>query len=188
MARASACIGWVCTILMLTAARAEQSLPRQATNEQPATAADALDRQHRDYRPRGSPANRWRYSFHNGHWWYYRDGGRWAYWTGIQWLDYRPSSYRRWYIQQKMTDLDAQLDRYDALIRPYMSDRFGGYIGEGPVLLSEPMSDYGISQPLLDGGGFGSELFYPRPFDGRLNPATSIGGYMGSALRGPFGY
>ena len=187
MKRSLACGVCAFAILLCGGARAEQSRPLRTT-EPAATAPGALARQHRDFRPRGSPANRWRYSFHNGHWWYYRDGGRWAYWTGLRWLDYQPDSYRRWYIAQKMADYDAELARFNAsLMWPYMSDSFGGYTGGGPLLLSEPSSNYGLSQPLLGRGGVSGGLFYPRPFDGRLNYGTSIGGYMGSALRGPFG-
>lgn len=175
-------------VLLANAARADEAL-RLSTGDPPATVAGALDRQHRDFRPRGSAANRWRYSFHNGHWWYYRDAGRWAYWTGLKWLDYQPNSYRRWYIAQKMADYDAELARFNVLMRPYMSDGFSsgfssGYVGGGPLILSQPSSDYGLSRP-WGGGGMGGGLFYPRAFDGGLNPGTSIGGYMGGILRAP---
>lgn len=147
-----------------------------------------LASQRPDLPPQGSPANRWRYSFHQGHWWYYRDGGRWAYWTGRQWLDYEPQSYRRWYLRQKMADYDAELARFNVLMRPYMSSSFSrGYVGGGPLMLSEPNWDDGLARPGLPTSTWGDGLFSPRPFSGRLNYGTSIGGYMGNILSGPFG-
>lgn len=174
-------------ILLARSAAAKPSQSRQVANEPPATSPRALDRQRRELPPRGLSENRWRYSFHRGHWWYYRDGGRWAYWTGLKWVDYEPTAYRLWYIRQEMTDLDDRLARFDARMRPYLSGSFGRSDGNGPISLSEPMWDYEVWQPSF-GGAVGGGLFYPRAFDGRLNPATSIGGYMGSALSGPFGY
>ncbi len=181
----SASISLLClsTALLASAAGAEPS-QRRDTNEPPATSPGALERQRRDLAPVGSPENRWRYSFYHGHWWYYRDGGRWAYFTGLEWVDYEPRSYRLWYIRQEMTDLDARLARFDARMRPYLSGSFSGGSSGGPLLLSEPDLDYGFS-PWLGGSATGGGLFYPRAFDGRLNPATSIGGYMGGILRAP---
>lgn len=181
------------------------AVPRgQSPPVKPRPAADALAGQRSDLAPRSSPANRWRYTFHDGHWWYYRDGGRWSYWTGADWRDYEPKSYRRWYVRQKMAQFDAKLARFDnGAMRAYLSPSLtenlsGGYSGgaaynyRGPVAASSPASALPITAPWARGGwsasrALGAGLFTPRAFDGRLNPATSTGGYMGGALRGPFG-
>lgn len=175
-------------------------LPTALYAEQ-APIAGALSAQRADLAPQSSSANRWRYSFHNGHWWYYRDGGRWAYWTGTKWLDYQPKSYAHWYVHQKMADYDAELARFDArLMQPYMSPSLiGGASGianynyRGPMTRPSLTSPLPLTSPWAQSGGAGygaasSGLFTPRGFDGRLNPATSTGGYMGGALRGPAGY
>lgn len=145
-----------------------------------------------DLPPRTPAENRWRYSFRNGHWWYYRDGGRWAYWTGALWRDYEPGSYRRWLINQQLAEYNAELARFDArALGPYMDDRFHSFSpgfpgGAFPGGLAQQPS---FAAPALprggDYGGSSFGVFSPRPFDGRLNPATSTGGYMGSALRAP---
>jgi hypothetical protein len=167
-------------------ASAERRLPQQTVGKRPAVAAP-LTEQRADLAPRTSRENRWRYSFRNGHWWYYRDGGRWAYWTGSEWRDYDAKSYGRWYVNQKMVEANAELARFDArTMRPYMDSRFQALDG-GPAYL--PPSGRYFAVPSLPSDGAGSlDLFQPRTFDGRLNPATSTGGYMGGALRGPFGY
>ncbi|MGH7134558.1 MAG: hypothetical protein ACREHD_02395, partial [Pirellulales bacterium] len=129
-------------------------------------------------------------------WWYYRDGGRWAYWAGSGWADYEPKTYGRWYVRQKLAHYDAELARFDArLMRPYMSPIFAdGYSGIARYNYRGPISARGLTSPSLitspwaGSGGIRSGLLTPRGFDGRLNPATSIGGYMGGALRGPGGY
>jgi hypothetical protein len=41
--------------------------------------------------PEISPnAERWRYSFHNGHWWYFTPQRKWLYWSQGRWVDYLP--------------------------------------------------------------------------------------------------
>ncbi len=32
--------------------------------------------------------DQWRYTFHNGEWWYWLPTNRWVYWRGNQWNDY----------------------------------------------------------------------------------------------------
>lgn len=179
------------SLLLPTALDAQQTRPPGM----PAVAG-TLAGQRADVPPQGSSANRWRYSFHNGHWWYYRDGGRWAYWTGTTWADYEPKSYGHWYVQQKMAEYDAELARFDArLMRPYRSPLFtegnsgiATYNYRGPTTAPGLTSPSSVTSPWPGTGGIRSGLFSPRAFDGRLNPATSIGGYMGGALRGPSGY
>src|SRR5215469_953604 len=41
--------------------------------------------------PEISPnAERWRYSFHNGNWWYFTPQRKWLYWSQGRWVDYLP--------------------------------------------------------------------------------------------------
>jgi len=46
--------------------------------------------------PSGNQANRWRYKFHNGHWWYYDRGKQWSYWNGSAWRPYDRTTYGQW--------------------------------------------------------------------------------------------
>ncbi|HWB14235.1 MAG TPA: hypothetical protein VG826_33720 [Pirellulales bacterium] len=179
--------GVTCLWCVLASALAAATGSPQDAARKPPAIEGGLAQQRSNLPPRTSTENRWRYSFRNGHWWYYRDGGRWAYWTGDRWYDYDPKSYHRWYINQRMADLNDDLARFDArTLRPYMDGRFPD-LGGGPAYL--PQSGPYPAVPGLPGYGAGSvDLFYRGSFDGRLNPATSTGGYMGGALRGPFGY
>lgn len=45
-------------------------------------------------------ANRSRYRFHNGHWWYYTRGDQWSYWTGDAWARYDRQGYGEWFNRQ----------------------------------------------------------------------------------------
>ena len=45
----------------------------------------------------GDPGNRWRYRFHNGHWWYYGRSNQWSYWTGNAWTPYDRQTYAGWW-------------------------------------------------------------------------------------------
>lgn len=43
--------------------------------------------------PAGNRANRWRYRFHNGRWWYYGQAKQWSYWDGAVWRAYNRQIY-----------------------------------------------------------------------------------------------
>lgn len=42
----------------------------------------------------GNPANRWRYRYYNGRWWYYHPTNGWLSWNGNRWTGYARQSYR----------------------------------------------------------------------------------------------
>ena len=70
-----------------------------------------------DRPPQVPPEVRWRYRFRNGHWWYWREDGSWAFWSGTQWYKYAPQSYRRWYLQWRLAQDEAEVARLKELIR-----------------------------------------------------------------------
>jgi hypothetical protein len=37
--------------------------------------------------------DQWRYTFHNGEWWYWLPANRWVYWRDNRWNDYNPKAY-----------------------------------------------------------------------------------------------
>ncbi len=37
--------------------------------------------------------DQWRYTFHDGEWWYWLPANRWVYWRSNQWNDYNPRSF-----------------------------------------------------------------------------------------------
>ena len=39
------------------------------------------------------PKEMWRYTFHNGEWWYWLRSNRWVYWRGDKWNDYNPQTF-----------------------------------------------------------------------------------------------
>lgn len=38
--------------------------------------------------PRGQAANRWRYDFYAGRWWYWKPDAQWSYFDGRRWVDW----------------------------------------------------------------------------------------------------
>ncbi|HWB14684.1 MAG TPA: hypothetical protein VG826_36005 [Pirellulales bacterium] len=152
------------------------------------------------------PSTAWRYRKFKGQWWYFLPNQQWARWDGRQWSvpSAKAGDYHEWRQQQlagRYTDsaaLDAEMrrrevDRWreqaakkhsnglaqsDADYRAQV-DRFHDYLMITPY-------DYRI-------GTQGHGLFEANPDrtianTGRFNYATSLGGYMGGALRTPYGY
>jgi len=39
------------------------------------------------------PKEMWRYTFHNGEWWYWLRSNRWVYWRANKWNDYNPQTF-----------------------------------------------------------------------------------------------
>lgn len=151
-----------------------------------------------------------RYRYHNGLWWFWLPSQQWAFWNGGQWVTQRPRAYQEWRLRQYGSQYDPSMAR-DAMARYRDVDRWrervGGQVMGGAdrlrstaqadadyhrqidrfhnTLMTTPY-DYRIGTP-------GHGLFDADPDrvisqSGRLNYATSAGGYMGGALRGPFGY
>lgn len=125
--------------------------------------------------------NKWRYRFYNGHWWYWQPDKHWVFWTGNEWQDYDRQSYSQWLFERQMARYEAEGARVRAAPYPggypLYFGTYGGYFGPGP---------YGP-------GSFYWRGSFPGPFpgslwQGNLNIGTSVGGYMGGALRGPAGY
>lgn len=38
--------------------------------------------------PQGQAANRWRYQFYSGRWWYWKPDAQWSYYDGRRWVDW----------------------------------------------------------------------------------------------------
>lgn len=151
-----------------------------------------------------------RYRYHNGLWWFWLPSQQWAFWNGGQWVTQRPRAYQEWRLRQFGTQYDPSAAR-EAMARYRDVDRWRQRVGGQAMggtdrlrstaqadadyhrqidrfhdqLMTTPY-DYRIGTP-------GHGLFDADPDrvisqSGRLNYATSTGGYMGGALRGPFGY
>lgn len=134
----------------------------------------------------GRTDNRWRYRFHNDHWWYWLPINRWAYWTGAKWQDYEPKTYAQWHLHQLEAKYQAELARFESLQANQPADAYSYYYYVSPYRI-----DYGYYTPLFGGYRSGGVLGLGAPSSfqqGDLNLATSVGGYMGGALRGPAGY
>jgi hypothetical protein len=147
-----------------------------------------------------------RYRYLNGQWWYQLDDHRWAQWDGAKWTipNQKADAYRDWRRQQfsqrynrsEAEDADMrrrEVTRWRSMASPDASksltqsdadyhkqmDRFHDTLSTAPY-------DYRI-------GTAGHGLFDCDPdrviaTSGRFNYATSSGGYMGGALRSPYGY
>lgn len=146
-----------------------------------------------------------RYRRINGQWWYLLNNNRWALWNGEKWtMPAQSDPYQEWRRQQfsqryNRTGADdetmrrREVDHWRSMAAPEaraslaqsdvdhrkQMDRFHDTLSTAPY-------DYRI-------GTAGHGLFDCDPdrviaTSGRFNYATSSGGYMGGALRSPFGY
>jgi len=79
---------------------------------------DNRDDRRDDRRISKDGADRWRYKYYNGQWWYWVPSNRWMIYTDGHWVDYDRKTYRR------PLAYDRGYDRYDG--RRYSS----GYRGE----------------------------------------------------------
>ncbi len=69
-------------VAALTAA-AVQAATEQKVVQQKGVAAAKQDQ----------PKEQWRYTFHNGEWWYWLPTNRWVFWRGSRWNAYDPTTY-----------------------------------------------------------------------------------------------
>ncbi len=151
-----------------------------------------------------------RYRYYNGNWWFWLPSQQWSFFNGKQWITERPRAYQEWRLRQFGGHYDASAAR-DAMDRYRDVDRWRERVGRQTMggadrlrstastdadyhrqvdrfhdtLMTTPY-DYRLGAP-------GHGLFDADPDrvisqSGRLNYATSGAGYMGGALRGPFGY
>jgi hypothetical protein len=158
--------------------------------------------------PGGKPAaTPSRYRKINGLWWYWLPNNQWTVWDGKQWStpSQKSSAYQEWRHQQfadrynrSPADDEAmrrrEIDRWrsQAVARPQPSfghqanTEYQGQIDRMHDTLMITPYDYRI-------GTAGHGLFEVNPDrvignSGRFNYATSTGGFMGGALRSPYGY
>lgn len=146
-----------------------------------------------------------RYRRINGQWWYLLKNNRWALWNGQKWtIPDQSNPYQEWRREQfsqryNRTGADdetlrrREVDRWRSMAAPQdrpsltqsdvdhrkQMDHFHDTLSTTPY-------DYRI-------GTAGHGLFDCDPDrvianSGRFNYATSSGGFMGGALRSPFGY
>ena len=155
----------------------------------------------------GQPSSAgWRYRKFNGQWWYFLPNQQWARWDGRQWTIPSPkaSDYQEWRQQQlagRYTDSAAQ----DAEMRRREVDRWRGQATKSYAnALTQSDADYHAQVDRFHDslmitpydyriGTQGHGLFEANPDrtianSGRFNYANSMGGYMGGALRSPYGY
>lgn len=151
-----------------------------------------------------SPRSRYRKL--NGQWWYWLPNHQWAAWDGKTWKVPSPkaSDYQEW-RQRQFADRYSNSAAEDDAMRRRDVDRwrkqssgqsvastgradadYHGQIGRLHDTLMITPYDYHI-------GEAGHGLFEANPDrvignSGRMNYATSNGGYMGGALRSPYGY
>ena len=201
---ASAFVAYVSIGLWSTLTRGDEAAPAPTAP----TSADDAREQLGDSSATGQPATagsaRTRYHRFNGRWWYWLPSKQWALWDGKQWTIPSPKSddYQEWRNQQfagRYTDSAAQ----DEAFRHRDVDRWRKQLTDRR-LASRADADYrGQIDRLHDNlmitpydyriGTVGHVLFDANPdrvigSSGKLNYATSTGGYMGGALRSPYGY
>ncbi len=114
-------------LLLPGVALGEQAPSAEPRGEQSPALMRGLARQSAEKPPQAPAAERWRYQFHHGHWWYWRKGGQWDYWTGTAWKEYSPDSYRRWYLEWRLAQNEAEMARLRAMMRSIEAQRSGRY-------------------------------------------------------------
>ena len=70
---------------------AEQKQP--ANQKQAAAQKQTADQKQTTDQNQGQTQELWRYTFHNGEWWYWLPKARWVYWRDNRWNDYDPKTY-----------------------------------------------------------------------------------------------
>jgi hypothetical protein len=148
----------------------------------------------------------WRYRKFNGQWWYFLPNQQWARWDGRYWTIPTPMGrdYQKWRYQQmagQYTDSAArdeamrrrEVERWRARsVTPYSAH--GGHSDADYHAQVDRLHDNLMITPYdYRLGTAGHGLFDANPDrtianSGRMNYATSLGGYMGGALRSPYGY
>jgi hypothetical protein len=64
-----------------------------ADSKQSAGQGQVVQQKQSDHQKQGPTQDRWRYTFHNGEWWYWLPTDRWVYWRNDRWNDYDPKAY-----------------------------------------------------------------------------------------------
>lgn len=101
-----------------------------ATLSQAAEQKLAADQKQTTRLNQGQNQDPWRYTFHNGEWWYWLPTNRWVYWRDHRWNDYRPQTYtlpRSSYNvgTGRVGASDASQDDDDSDIRPFYGRTVG---------------------------------------------------------------
>ena len=60
---------------------------------QAAEQKQATDQKQTTDQKQGQGQDQWRYTFHNGEWWYWLPASRWVYWRDSRWNAYDPKTY-----------------------------------------------------------------------------------------------
>jgi hypothetical protein len=77
-------VGGVLTVAGLDLVPLQAAEQRQATDRKQTTTQTPGQKQVQE---------QWRYTFHNGEWWYWLPANRWVYWRSDRWNDYDPKTY-----------------------------------------------------------------------------------------------
>ena len=195
----------IVSVIALADAGLPSAVHGQVPSVAPLQSPDARQMRAPDPSPAPSTAS-WRYRKFNGQWWYFLPNQQWARWDGRNWTIPTPkgSDYQEWRHQQfagRFSDSAAQ----DDSMRRREVDRWRASTGQQrSTQLAQSDANYRAQVDRFHDnlmitpydyriGTSGHGLFDANPDrtianSGRMNYATSGGGYMGGALRSPFGY
>jgi hypothetical protein len=111
--------------------------------------------------------DQWRYTFHNGEWWYWMPAGKWVYYRNDQWNDYDPKTFTSnnsgAVAVDGISSSSASRSTPDSDTRPF----YGRVVGAPE------------RRPLETNGEVG-------PFYGRVLPNEFFGPARGRRSAGPF--
>ena len=102
----TACFALAGVLLVATAVEALAEDIGRAVSAPPGTQTSRADE---PTRPRGSPANQWRYQFHAGRWWYRTTNNSWSYYDGRRWRPYAAAQGYRGYKEYDRRPVDPAL-------------------------------------------------------------------------------
>lgn len=105
---------WRLAIGLLTAALCCRAVNAATSHEASANSAPATKDGWRAA-PLGTPplnagqtANRWRYRFFEGRWWYWMPDNQWSYFNGRRWSPYRPGEYQSKKVDPALLRIEAR--------------------------------------------------------------------------------
>lgn len=172
----------------------------------PSADAPSADAPSADASLTAADAAKSRYRRFNGRWWYWLPSKQWALWDGNQWTipSPKPNGYQEWRHQQFAGRYHESASQDEARRRRDVDFWRGRLTGQSLATVGRADTDYHSRIDRLHDtlmitpydyriGTAGHGLFDANPDrvignSGRLNYATSVGGYMGGALRSPYGY
>jgi hypothetical protein len=128
-------------------------------------------------RPRGLPANQWRYQFHAGRWWYRTANDGWSYFDGTRWQSY---AARRGYEHRPVDLALLRLEGKEGAMGYHRWPHVRGGVAGGSLPISGTQGSLGGSPS----GSFTDPVGVPSAVNTATGTSTDVGGLSGRVFSG----